>query len=164
MARESEQPYFSRAVHCAVSGVTIPKCKAVKRNFYFIRANAFIAAPAISVRKKNVFLYDIKTIDSVKHKQYTGVGNEQILSNLKKLFEVGVKIWVRIPIVPSVNDSVEEMQKIKDFLTECGFPEKIELLPYHPMGKSKSHALGKTQHTFEIPDLEKMKLLREIFK
>ena len=111
----------------------------------------------------DLFLYDIKLFDPEKHKKYTGVDNEQILSNLKKLFQCGAKIWIRIPIVPSVNDNVEEMEKIKKFLDECGSPEKIELLPYHPMGESKSQALGKTPHLFRIPDSEKMKSLKEIF-
>lgn len=111
----------------------------------------------------DLFLYDIKLFDPEKHKKCTGVDNEQILSNLKKLFKFGAKIWIRIPIIPSVNDAIDEMKKIKTFLDECGSPEKIELLPYHPMGESKSQALGKTPHLFEIPDSEKMKLLKEIF-
>ncbi len=112
----------------------------------------------------DLFLYDIKIFDSVKHKKHTDVDNELILSNLKRLFEVGARIWIRIPIIPSVNDSVDEMKKIKTFLDACGRPEKTELLPYHPMGKSKSYALRKTQHPFGIPSPEKMKMLREIFK
>lgn len=96
---------------------------------------------------------------SENHKKYTGVGNKLILENLKKLFCVGAKIWIRIPIIPSVNDNIDEMMKIKKFLDECGASEKIELLPYHPMGESKSQALGKGLHLFEIPDSEKMKEL-----
>lgn len=111
----------------------------------------------------DLFLYDIKTFDSVKHKQYTGVDNELILRNLKRLFEVGARIWIRIPIIPSVNDNIDEMKNIKCFLDACGTPEKIELLPYHPMGESKSQALGKIQHIFRIPCQEQMKTLREIF-
>lgn len=111
----------------------------------------------------DLFLYDIKLFDSEKHKKYTGADNKLILDNLKKLFSVGAKIWIRIPIIPSVNDSVEEMKKIKDFLDASGTPEKIELLPYHPMGESKSQALRKTPHLFEIPNSEKMKSLQEIF-
>lgn len=111
----------------------------------------------------DLFLYDIKIFDSVKHKEYTGVDNELIFSNLKSLFEVGARIWIRIPIIPSVNDSVDEMKKIKDFIDTCGVPEKIDLLPYHPMGESKCQALGKSQRLFEIPSPEKIKMLREIF-
>lgn len=111
----------------------------------------------------DLFLYDIKLFNPEKHQKYTGVSNKLILENLKKLFSVGVKIWVRIPIIPSVNDNIDEMRKIKEFLDECGTPEKIELLPYHPMGESKNQALGKAPHLFEIPDSEKMKSLKEIF-
>ncbi len=112
----------------------------------------------------DLFLYDVKIFDSAKHKQYTGVDNARILSNLKRLFEAGARIWIRIPIIPTVNDSVEEMKQIKAFLDACGKPEKAELLPYHPMGESKKQALGKRGHTFKIPDPEKMKSLREIFR
>jgi len=111
----------------------------------------------------DLFLYDVKLFNPEKHKKYTGVSNKLILENLKRLFSVGVKIWVRIPIIPSVNDNVDEMKKIKKFLDECGHFEKIELLPYHPMGESKSRALWKTPRLFEIPDPEKMKSLEEIF-
>lgn len=111
----------------------------------------------------DLFLYDVKLFDPEKHKKYTGVGNELILNNLKKLFKIGARIWIRIPIVTSVNDSAEEMQKIKVFFDVYGTPEKVELLPYHPMGESKCQALGKNRHIFEIPTAEKMKGLKEIF-
>ena len=111
----------------------------------------------------DLFLYDIKIFDNEKHKKYVGVSNELILNNLKKLFEVGAKIWIRIPIIPTVNDSVEEISKIKAFLDECGTPEKIELLPYHPMGESKRTALGQDTQVFETPTAEKMKSLTAIF-
>lgn len=111
----------------------------------------------------DLFLYDIKIFDYEKHKQYTGVDNELILSNLKRLFEIGAKIWIRIPIIPSVNDSVEEMHAIKDFLDSCGNPEKVELLPYHPMGENKCRAIGKQPQIFQTPSPEKMNVLKEIF-
>ena len=110
----------------------------------------------------DLFLYDIKIFDSQKHKQYVGVGNELILENLKKLFERKVKLWIRIPIIPDVNDSIEEIQKIKDFLKTIGTPEKIELLPYHAMGENKYRAIGKEPQIFKTPDAENMKRLKEI--
>ena len=111
----------------------------------------------------DVFLYDIKIFDTHKHKKYVGVGNELILDNLKKLFERKAKLWIRIPVIPDVNDSIEEMQKIKNFLNTIGVPEKVELLPYHAMGENKYRALGKELQIFKTPDSEKMKLLKEIF-
>lgn len=111
----------------------------------------------------DLFLYDIKIIDSKKHKQYVGVENELILENLKKLFKTGAKIWIRIPVIADVNDSIEEMQKIKAFLDGCGKPEKVELLPYHAMGENKYRAIGKEPQIFKTPDSEKMKQLKQIF-
>lgn len=111
----------------------------------------------------DLFLYDIKIFDNQKHRQYVGVGNELIFENLKKLFTAGAKIWIRIPIIAGVNDSIEEMKRIKGFLAECGDPEKIECLPYHAMGENKYRAIGKEPQIFKIPDAEKMKQLKEIF-
>lgn len=111
----------------------------------------------------DLFLYDIKIIDTEKHKQYVGVGNELILENLKKLFKAKVKIWIRIPVISDINDSAEELQIIKDFLDENGEPEKIELLPYHAMGENKYAAIGKKTRRFTPPDEEKLKELKAVF-
>ena len=111
----------------------------------------------------DLFLYDIKCFDSEKHKKYTGVSNELIFSNLKLLLSTQKNVWVRIPIIPSVNDSEEEMLNIKSFLSSCGVPEKIELLPYHAMGEHKYAAIGKEVKMFSVPSEEKMMQLKKIF-
>ena len=111
----------------------------------------------------DLFLYDIKMFDSQKHKKYTGVGNELILENLKKLFKSKAKIWIRIPIISDINDSVEEMQKTKDFLDENGKPEKIELLPYHAMGENKYASIGKETQRFAPPDNDMLNKLKAVF-
>jgi pyruvate formate lyase activating enzyme len=111
----------------------------------------------------DLFLYDIKCFDSEKHKKYVGVDNEVILKNLKKLFSTGAKIWIRIPVIVTVNDSIEEMMQIKAFLEQCGYPEKVELLPYHAMGENKYAAIGKEAQRFTPPDNKKLKELKAIF-
>ena len=111
----------------------------------------------------DLFLYDVKCYDSDKHIKYTGVSNEQILSNLEKLLKTGISVWVRIPIIPTVNDTEEEMLAIKSFLYSCRAPKKIELLPYHSMGENKYAALGKATQAFSIPSEEKMMQLKNIF-
>lgn len=111
----------------------------------------------------DLFLYDVKCFDSDKHRQYTGVENQLILKNLKRLLATGTPVWVRIPIIPTFNDTVEEMQKIKAFLYSCGAPEKVELLPYHAMGEHKYAAIGKETQIFSVPSEEKMKHLKNIF-
>ena len=111
----------------------------------------------------NLFLYDVKCYDSEKHKKYTGVRNELILENLKKLLATGKSVWVRIPIIPTVNDTVEEIQRIKAYISSCGKPEMIELLPYHAMGEHKYAAINRESHMFPIPSKETMEDLNKIF-
>lgn len=77
----------------------------------------------------DLFLYDIKCLNNEKHKQYTGVPNELILSNLKRLLQSGKAIWIRIPIIPEVNDNESELLAIKTALSSYGSPERVELLP-----------------------------------
>lgn len=111
----------------------------------------------------DLFLYDIKCFDSNKHRKHTGVGNEIILSNLKKLLRTDKSIWIRIPIIPTFNDGVDEMQHIETFLCSQKYPEKVELLPYHAMGERKYAALGRASQTFPVPSEEKMIQLKTIF-
>lgn len=110
----------------------------------------------------DLFLYDIKFFDSDKHKKYTGTDNRLILDNLKKLFKVGAKIWIRIPIIGGVNDSAEEMTKIKNFLSPYQ-PLKIEFLPYHNLGTHKYDALDMEKTEFEVPSKAAMKNLNSVF-
>jgi len=112
----------------------------------------------------DMFLYDVKCFDSDTHKRYTGVGNELILENLCTLLQTEKNIWVRIPIITGVNDTREEMAKIRDFLWQSSYPEKVELLPYHAMGEHKYAALDKRALIFSVPSEEKMKELEKIFR
>ena len=111
----------------------------------------------------DLFLYDVKCFDSDKHRQYTGVENQLILKNLKILLAKSTPVWIRIPIIPTVNDTEEELQRIKEYLSSCGIPEKVELLPYHAMGEHKYAAIGKEVHVFSVPSKEKMTQLKKIF-
>lgn len=111
----------------------------------------------------DLFLYDIKSMNTDVHKKYTGVGNELILENLSKLLKMKIPVWIRVPIIPGVNDTAEEMLKIKEFLIKNGKPQKIELLPYHRMGENKYNALGMKAAEFSVPDEAKMNRLRSIF-
>ncbi len=100
----------------------------------------------------DLFLYDVKAIDSAVHKKYTGVGNELILKNLKNLFEKKANVCVRIPIIGGVNDGDDEFEKMKNFFAESGLPNSLEVLPYHAMGEHKYAALGKTATKFSVPE------------
>lgn len=112
----------------------------------------------------DLFLYDIKCFDGAKHREYTGVDNPLILDNLKKLLNLNANIWIRIPVISSVNDTVEDMQKIKTFLDRNGKPLKIELLPYHAMGENKYSALGLEPKKFTVPGKENIDELKQVFR
>ncbi|MCD8357403.1 MAG: glycyl-radical enzyme activating protein [Clostridia bacterium] len=89
-------------------------------------------------------LYDIKSMNPQKHKQYTGWDNTQILWNFEKLCEEYPDLpkKVRTPIIPGFNDSTEDVKKILDFLQDKPNTE-YEPLPYHSFGKGKYKALGR---------------------
>ncbi len=115
------------------------------------------------LKHTDLFLYDIKVFDNEKHKKYTGVGNELIFDNVKKLFECGASVWIRIPVISGVNDTEEEMRKIKEFLKAYS-PPKIELLPYHEMGGHKYDALNMQNTKFSVPDKATLDKLNYILK
>ena len=110
----------------------------------------------------DLFLYDVKLMDPEKHKHYVGTDNSRILENLALLLQQGKPVWIRVPVVAGVNDSEDEMLSLYSFFEKHGFPQKIELLPYHKMGQSKSRALGMEPHCFEAPSEEKMAKLRAV--
>ncbi len=111
----------------------------------------------------DLFLFDVKLMDSAAHEKYTGVGNERILDNLARLLAAGARVWIRVPVVPSVNDNEENMLAMKKWFAEHGAPEKIELLPYHRMGERKAAALGKEVTLFAVPDAAVMNSLKAFF-
>ena len=111
----------------------------------------------------DLFLYDVKCMDDVRHRTVTGVGNTLILHNLAELLDRGCSVWVRVPVVPGVNDSPEEMWQLKRFLDAHGGAVRVELLPYHEMGVHKYTALGRTAATFSVPSKAHMAELRRIF-
>lgn len=89
----------------------------------------------------DLFLYDIKTMDSKVHKKWTGVENEGILSNLQSLSRMGKDIMVRTPLIPGVNDRKEDIEQIMEFLKECGIT-KYNILPFHQYGSKKYSSIG----------------------
>ncbi len=88
----------------------------------------------------DVFLYDVKAIDSEVHKRCTGVDNAVILDNLQYLDSVGTKTEIRIPVVPGYNDG--ELPKIYEFLSELKNITAVKELKYHNLAGSKYAALG----------------------
>lgn len=90
----------------------------------------------------DLFLYDIKATDPEKHRQFTGVTNEQILENLRKLDDAGGKTILRCPLVPGVNDDEAHLLAIAELANSLKNVQEINLEPYHPLGVGKCARLG----------------------
>jgi len=96
------------------------------------------------LKNVDLVLYDLKHLDSAEHKRMTGVGNELILSNLKKISENGQAIWVRIPVIPDYNDQLDYHLRVVDFLKSLPKPvERVDLLPFHNWCQDKYRWLRK---------------------
>ncbi len=111
------------------------------------------------------FLMDIKHIDSQKHKLYTGIGNELILENARKVAQSNMtELSIRIPVIPNFNDHPDEIKSIACFAKDIGNVSCIHLLPYHRLGQDKYDGLGRKYLMADIlpPSSEKMKELKSI--
>ncbi len=113
----------------------------------------------------DLFLYDVKTYSSDVHKAATGMDNTLIKENLKRLDGTGKEIWIRTPVIPGVNASESEMEKIADFVSALRSVTRVTLMPYHSLGKGKYESLGyeyKYDSSLSVSD-EKMERYRKIF-
>lgn len=112
----------------------------------------------------DLFLYDIKCMDRECHRLHTGVFNDLILENARKLSERGKQILVRIPVIGGVNDSEEELLKIRRYIDENVRCQKVELLPYHTLGEHKYRAIGKTETVYSTIAPDRMRAFEAIFR
>ena len=89
-----------------------------------------------------LFLYDLKHMDPEKHYRYTGVPNEIILSNLKRLSRQGAGIIIRLPVIPGINNDGENIERTGAFLSSLAGVNQVNILPYHPTAEAKYKNLG----------------------
>ena len=92
----------------------------------------------------DIFLYDYKETDSALHEDFTGVPNHLILKNLAMLQEEEARIVLRCPLIPGKNDRDAHLHGIAEVANRFNRIEQVDLLPYHPLGRSKSEKIGKT--------------------
>jgi pyruvate formate lyase activating enzyme len=91
----------------------------------------------------DLFLYDIKHMDSGRHRCLTGVGNERILENATRLAEAGSRLIIRFPLIPGCNDSEENVRETAEFARRLPGVEQVDILPYHRLGEPKYLRLGR---------------------
>ena len=91
----------------------------------------------------SLFLYDLKLIDEMRHRNFTGVSNALILSNLRALSRDGRAVVVRVPIIPGINDDEQNLEQLARFVLSLVSPPPVSLLPYHKAGADKYARLHK---------------------
>lgn len=101
----------------------------------------------------DLFLYDLKIMDEELHKKYTGVSNVRIIENLKRLADGNHDIWIRIPVIPGVNDNEDNMKQAAELLSGLKGIRKVELLPFHPLGEAKYRSLDMEYRAAEFGKL-----------
>lgn len=118
-----------------------------------------------AVRMLDFIIFDIKHMDDVIHKRLTGVSNRRILENVKRIGELNTPLVIRIPVIPTLNDSPENILETARFVRDH-LPNAIgiEALPYHRLGVNKYAALGMEYQLshLEPPSPEAMETLRRI--
>jgi len=95
----------------------------------------------------DLFLFDLKLMDSALHEKYTGVGNEQILQNLEVLSKSKATIRIRFPLVGTINDSVENVEAMARFISGLKTIEDVDLLVYHDLAGAKYKKLQRPDLT-----------------
>ena len=100
-----------------------------------------VFAKALSL--SDYFLYDLKLIDEEQHKTYTGVSNRLILANFAQLAKSGVPFTLRVPLIPTVTDTEENLTALARLMKENGV-RYVELLPYNKMAGGKYKMLGRS--------------------
>ena len=110
----------------------------------------------------DLFLYDVKHMDPIQHKKFTGASNELVLSNLALLR--GRAVVVRVPLVPGVNDDEDNVRSMGEYVSGLEFSD-LCLLPYHKVGTEKAHRLNREtgpQFVAEAPTDESLDRLRGV--
>lgn len=112
----------------------------------------------------DVYLMDIKHINSQKHKEFTTQPNELILENAKRLAADAKKLIIRVPVIPTFNDTEQEIRGIAEFTKSLKTVDELHLLPYHRLGEDKYKGLGRTyeMHGIDLIPAEHIQRLKKV--
>lgn len=111
------------------------------------------------------YLLDIKHTNGKKHEAFTGKSNELMLENARRIaFSKQTRLSIRVPVIPTFNDTPEEIREIAVFADKLPGVEEIYLLPYHRLGQDKYEGLGRKYEMPEIlpPQQEQMQMLKKV--
>ncbi len=146
--------YLRKLMHCCHQ-FGIDTCTESCGYFDFAQCKDIIA-------DMDALFFDIKLMDSQKHKHFTGQNNELILQNISQASAINKNITIRVPVIQNVNDDLKNMHQMCKWLTEKTSIRRIELLSYHKLGLEKMTALGIPSTVFAAPTEERLQELKTI--
>ena len=114
----------------------------------------------------DLILYDLKLMDEARHREATGQSNRMILDNLRSLAEAHRTLWIRVPVIPGINDDDANLEATARFLAPLPGVRKVDLLPYHGTGAAKFARLGKayTLNQLRPPTRQRLEEVAGIFR
>jgi len=144
---------------------TLELLKHLKQEGYHTALDTSGYSPWVKIKQAldytDLVLYDLKHMDSSKHQQYTGVKNELILENLDRISGHGKRIWVRVPLIPGVNDDEEHIKTLIEYVRDLNV-ERTFFLPYHEIGVPKYEALNRVyDYSGEPHSLDRLKEIKK---
>lgn len=114
----------------------------------------------------DLVLFDLKHMDDAQHRRWTGAGNGAILANLERLGRSHPQIWIRVPVVPGVNDDPSNLEATARFVASIPAVRRLDLLPYHSIGAAKFRRLGREYLLGQVepPSAARMASLADLFQ
>jgi pyruvate formate lyase activating enzyme len=101
--------------------------------------------------RTDLVLFDLKSLDPERHRALTGAPLEPILGNLAAIAGAGVPIWLRLPVIPGLNDGEDDLRAAARLAATTPGVERVSLLPYHRTGTGKLGRLGRPDALAEGP-------------
>ncbi len=111
-----------------------------------------------AARYADLILYDLKQLNPLRHRQLTGVSNQRILENARRMAGLGHPFTVRYPVIPGFNDDPQDMDALFRFVNTLPGNKHLDLLPYHRLGESKYAMLGRDYALREVKPLARPNL------
>lgn len=106
----------------------------------------------------DLFMYDLKLVDDGKHIKYTGVSNKIILDNLKLLDRLEKPVAIRVPLIPGINDSDEDIKALSEVVKQLGNVVKVYVLPYHSIAAEKYRRLNMEYLLKDVAEPSELKI------
>lgn len=142
--------------------------KRLKEEGYHTAIETCFDVPYVNIEQclpyLDLLLVDLKAVTPALHKQLTGRANNQILHNIKQVYGI-VPLIFRIPVIPNMNGTGKELENMAEFIQNIDSHAKVNLIPYHSLGRVKYKNLGREYGLFQIPEPGKddMKRAAELF-